>query len=394
MILERVVYDGAQAIAVMDVAQLEKIVCQAVAMPVTVTTWQVTLLGGLDSSPMAGGVYKVTGTAVTPANITCEWCVVAKILRSPEGFTMPDGTLISREMAEAPDHFGYWRRELLAAESELLDQLPAGLCSPRTLGVTNISEQECWLWQECLPEDHEWTWVDYREAAFRLGRWQGTTASQFPDAPWLSKNWLADWVHGPLIGIFSMIEKMDGHPLLRDCFTPEELAAVRCLWADRQGILKRLEKSPQTLCHLDAHRGNLSWQDDDLALFDWAFVGAGAMGEELAAFIGATLLLDYVPLNDAELLEQTAFDGYVAGLHAAGWSGDVSLIWEAYRCVMPLRFALPSLASMLLTALQPGFAADWERRMGKSLVDILAHRAGLVRFYLSRQPDVEEFIQC
>jgi hypothetical protein len=39
---------------------------------------------------------------------------------------------------------------------------------------------------------------------------------------------------------------------------------------------------------------------------------------------------------------------------------------------------------MLRTVMQPDFAADWERKTGKPLADILAHRAGLVRFYLSR----------
>ncbi len=384
---------GEQAIAHMDVAELENIVSGALAEPVTVTAWQVTLLGGLDSSPMAGGVYKVTGTAcpeqveaaVAPTNITRDWSVVAKILRSPEGFTMPDGTGITHEMAENQHHFGYWQREARVAQSELLDCLPAGLRAPRSLGVTTISERECWLWQEYLPTDREWTWENYRAAAYRLGEWQAA-CGELPDQPWVSQNWLAGWVHGPLTAIFDMVDGTNGyqHPLLTAHFAPEELAALRQLWTDRQTYLDRLARLPKTLCHLDAHRGNLSWQGDDLALVDWAFVGAGALGEELAAFVGATLLLDYVPLSDAEQLEQVAFDGYIAGLRAAGWSGDEAIIWEAYRCAMPLRYALMSLASMLRTAMQPEFAADWERKTGKSLEDILAHRAGLVRFYLSR----------
>ena len=56
-------YAGAEALTHMDVTQLGTIVSQSLAEPVTVTNWQVTLLGGLDSSPMAGGVYQVSGTA-------------------------------------------------------------------------------------------------------------------------------------------------------------------------------------------------------------------------------------------------------------------------------------------------------------------------------------------
>jgi hypothetical protein len=264
---------------------------------------------------------------------------------------------------------------------------------PQCLGVSHISDTECWLWQEYLPADHDWTWDDYHTAAYRLGQWQATH-QELPQQPWLSRDWLAGWVHGPLTSISGMVEGMNGyqHPLLIAYFAPEELAALRQLWAERQSYLDKLAQLPPTLCHLDAHRGNLSWQGDTLALLDWAFVGAGALGEELAAFIGATLLLDYVPLVDAEQLEQVAFHGYMAGLRAAGWSGDEALIWEAYRCAMPLRYAPMSMASMLRTVIQPDFAADWEQKAGKPLSEILTHRAGLVRFYLSRLPHGEELI--
>ena len=378
-------FDGKQAIAQMDVEQLEGIVSQALAEAVTVIDWQVTLLGGLDSSPLAGGVCLVAGTAVTPTHQTRDWRVVVKILRSPEGVMIPDGRCITRDMAEDQTNFVYWQREALAAQSDLFDALPDGLRGPQCLGVSHISDTECWLWQEYLPADHEWTWDDYHAAAYRLGQWQATH-QDLPQQPWLGRDWLAGWVHGPLTSIFGMVEGMNGyhHPLLTTYFSPEELAALRQLWANRQSYLDKVAQLPQTLCHLDAHRGNLSWQGDELALLDWAFVGAGALGEELAAFIGATLLLDYVSLADAEQLEQVTFAGYLAGLRAAGWAGDEATIWGAYCCAMPLRYAPVSVASMLRTAVQPNFAAEWEHKTGKPLADILAHRAGLVRFYLSR----------
>ena len=378
-------YDGKQALAQMDPIHLAEIVGRALTDSVTVTVWQTTLLGGLDSSPFAGGVYKVSGQAVTANNRIRDWCIVVKILRSPEGFAMPDGTLVTREMAEKQDYFGYWQREALAAQAVLFDQLPAGLRVPRFLGTTRISATESWLWQEYLPADHDWIWDDYYAAAFHLGQWQGAQVDM-PQHPWLSHDWLAGWVHGPLTAIFGIVDGMNGycHPLLTAYFAPEELAALQQLWADRQRYLDRLAQLPQALCHLDAHRGNLSWQGDELALLDWAFVGVGALGEELAAFIGATLLMDHVPLSAADQLERLAFAGYLAGLRDAGWSGDEASIWAAYHWAMPLRYALISLASMLQTAMQPDYATGWEQKTGKRLDDILAHRAGLIRFYLSR----------
>jgi hypothetical protein len=177
------------------------------------------------------------------------------------------------------------------------------------------------------------------------------------------------------------------HPLLAAHFSPGELDALRRLWADRQRTLERMARLPQTLAHLDAYRANLLWHDGDLVLLDWAFVGLAAPGEELAAFVGATLLLDLVRLEDARRLEAVTFGGYLAGLRDAGWVGEEAHVWEAYRCAMPLRYALMTLASMLRTALEPGFAAGWERRTGKPLDEILDHRAGLLRFYLSQSID-------
>lgn len=50
-------------------------------------------------------------------------------------------------------------------------------------------------------------------------------------------------------------------------------------------------------------------------------------------------------------------------------------------------FALISQNACPISHMQPEFAAEWARKTSKSLADILAHRVGLVRFYLSRLPD-------
>ncbi|MEJ2750996.1 MAG: hypothetical protein P8183_24275, partial [Anaerolineae bacterium] len=239
-----------QAIEQMDHRELGVIVSRALAEPVTVTDWQAALLGGLDSSPMAGGVYAVTGTAcaepaevaVSPNDIHCTWRIIVKRLCSPAGFVMPDGTPISREMAEDQAHFGYWKREALVAQSGLLDDLPDGLAAPRCLGLTEISRDEVWLWQEAAVDDQEWNWNDYRKAAYRLGLWQGrfvVEGRKRPSPSWLSQNWLSRWVNGPLTAIFGMFESADGwrHPLISAHFAPEEIARLQQLWADRNNLL-------------------------------------------------------------------------------------------------------------------------------------------------------------
>ncbi len=385
----------------MNTAELSGIVSRTLGKPVTVTDCQATLLGGLDSSPVAGGVYEVSGTAtsagsgqaVTTDDIAHNWRIVAKRLCSPAGFPLPDGTTLGREWAENQSGFLYWRREALAADSELLTNLPAGLTAPRWLGTTRISDEELWLWQELVPSNPAWAWADYSEAAYRLGQWQGETlTSQLlsdqscSNFPWLSQNWLAGWTDGALTFIYDMIAGMNGwqHPLLTGHFTADELAQLPQLWEERHALLAHLAAQPQTLCHLDAYRANMVWQDNELLLLDWANVGQAALGEEMAAFVGAALWFNHVPLAEAERLETAVFAGYLAGLRAGGWDGEAAHVWQAYRCHMPLRYALNSVFNMLRTAVEPGFAEEWEQKTNQPLADILCHEADFVRFLLTQ----------
>ena len=73
---------------------------------------------------------------------------------------MPDGTAVTRNMAEDTHHFDYWQREALITQSKLLDSLPAGLRAPRSLGVTHVSRCETWLWWKYLPTDRDWFGCD------------------------------------------------------------------------------------------------------------------------------------------------------------------------------------------------------------------------------------------
>jgi hypothetical protein len=378
----------------MDMAELNTIVSQVLGEQVSVQTWQATLLGGLDSSLIAGGVYRVQGTAVTANNSQRDWSSFVKYLRSPEGLPLPDGTTLSREYAEIQNAFLYWRREALVADSDLWAHLPAGLSAPHGLGTTQVSDVEIWLWQEMLPPDNQtWSWSDYREAAYRLGQWHGQTLTTqhssvrgHANLPWLSQNWLAGWTDGALSYLYDTIVGLNGwqHPALLAHFAPDELTQLQQLWAERTSLLAQLAALPQTMCHLDAYRANMVWRGNDLMLLDWANVGQAALGEELSAFVGATLWFDHVPMTEAETLETAALDGYLAGLRAGGWDGDSAHVWQVYRCHMPLRYALNSLFNMLRTAVEPGFGVKWERKTNQPLTDILSREADYIRFLLKR----------
>lgn len=148
-----------------------------------------------------------------------------------------------------------------------------------------------------------------------------------------------------------------------------------------------LNSLSQTIAHLDAYRSNLFKHGNEFALVDWAFVGRAALGEELTALVGATLLLGHVPVADAEALETAVWEGYQRGLLASGdwrlrdWEiGDWETMRLAYRRAMALRYGIMTIGSMMRTEIEPGFAEHWERQEGRPLSAILAQRAALVRY--------------
>jgi hypothetical protein len=376
-------------IAHIDALTLAGIVSRAYNQILAVNHWQVAPLGAVDLSTQitSGGVYRVWGAAVDEMGVPHDWSLVVKILKSPAGLVMPNGLQISRQMAEEQSNFSYWKREALALQSGLLDNLPAGLTTPHYVELIDRGDA-IWLWQTEVSDDREWSWADYREAAYRLGLWQGQTvvsSRPLPSYPWLSHHWLRKWVELPLSSIAQLVEQMDGWqlPLVQVYFTPEEVSQLRRLWAGREQRMAALAALPHSLSHLDAYRSNLFWQGDELTLIDWAFVGLAAMGEELAAFVGATLLLDHLPTSEAARLEGVALDGYLAGLKDAGWGGDPVGVLSAYRHAMPLRYGLISFASMLRTVFDPGFGAAWQKKEGRPLPEILQHRAEFIRFLLA-----------
>lgn len=373
-----------------DADTLNPVVTRLLQAPLCVNSWTVTVLTDYahDVKPNAAGVCRIAGTATTPTGEQRDWAVMLKMLKSPAGMVMPNGIVITQSMADDRQSFGYWKREVAVHQSGFLASLPHGLAAPDIYGVLDTGDQ-VWLWQAEAVNTVTWSWAHYREAAYRLGLWQGQYATgerALPAFDWLSHNWLRQWGDLPVAKILEMLDRFGGLelPVVRNHFSPTDIIQVRQLWAAREQHLARLAHLPQVLCHLDAYRANFFWHGNTLTLIDWEFAGIGALGEEMAAFVGATLLLDHAPMAEAPHLEAVALDGYIAGLRAVGWDGAADTVWQAYRAAMPLRYAVMSLAGICRTAMEPEYGEIWSQKMGKPLAAILAQRAAFVRFMLNR----------
>ncbi len=117
-----------------------------------------------------------------------------------------------------------------------------------------------------------------------------------------------------------------GQPLVRACFPPGLRAAVNHVHDARHRLYAIAEALPRTLCHLDFWAKNLVRRPDGaFALFDWAFVGDAAVGEDVGNLVRDAVWDHFIDASELPALEAAVLDGYCAGLTDAGWTGDLRL---------------------------------------------------------------------
>ena len=223
-----------------------------------------------------------------------------------------------------PEHPYYWRREVCAYESGILERLPGGVRAPRCRASLERADGSVALWLEALPATTR-TIGGYGRAARAMGRMQGALAAALPRDRWLSRRWLRAYLDLRL-----------------------ELTGPRS--DEREAALRALEAGPQTFCHLDFYPENLFGDGDETILVDWAYCGIGALGEDPGNFVPDTLAEGLVAAEQADELERAVWDGYRAGLADAGWAGDEREVRFAF-CAAPwlkYEWVRPRLASKTL----------------------------------------------
>jgi len=258
--------------------------------------------------------------------------------------------------AHNPDHPYYWRREALAYESGLLERLSGGLRAPHLRGCFDREDSSVAVWLEQVedPPAREWTLDRYGLAARHLGRAQGSPAAGLPDDPWLSRRWLRAYLDLRAHEIETHLEP-----------------ATRPVWEARDALLARLEAGPQTLCHLDFHPGNLFGGESETVVVDWAYCGLGALGEDAGNLVPDTLLDGFVAADRGAELEQVVWEGYLAGLADAGWSGDERSVRYAFAAGAGLKYVW--IRARLASGVEPETATRWRHVL--PLLDELAEEA-------------------
>lgn len=331
-----------------------------------VTSWRSTPLHG---GAGGGALYRLTGSARAGSEVL-PWSVICKIIRATED-------------AVDPASLRYWAREPLAYRSGALADLPGGLTTPSCHGITETHDGEFRFWLEDVVETRRsWTLEDYGSVARQLGAFNAAylTGTPLPTWPWLNRAFVRSWIAGT--GVRANVEAVRAFPddpRVRRWYPEEMREHVLRLWDERETFLGALDRLPRTLCHMDAFRRNLlirSHPDgsEQAVFLDWAFMGTGALGEELAALVAGSVNLLDADVGDLEALDRIAFQSYVAGARDAGWTGDPRAIRFAYAAASALRFALPPVIDLLDEASDPRVEQVMAHPMGEVVSTIVAVR--------------------
>jgi len=365
-----------------DATRLMGLVRQALRSPTAeISHWEHHPISYINTEKSNLGLHRFQGTAQDQGQAR-SWSVVLKAVHAPVN-------------TANPACWNYHRREILAYQQGLLADLPGGLLAPRCFGITEHPEGVCWLWLEDIsdPACQSWSLAEYSLAARHLGRFNGAYAAGHPllALPWLSQDWLRGWLSEYRASSRIILELVRDkrfweHPLLRSAFPRPITGDVLRLWASHNELLATLDQLPRTFCHLDAYRPNLFLRrgaqgaEETLAV-DWVFAGIGAIGEEIANLLAASLIWFEYDAAEAGLLDEAVFAGYLDGLREAGWQGDARLVRLGYTAACALRWGVVGLW-WLMSLNDNVKQADLEKKWGHPVPQLVSQWAKTTSYVL------------
>ena len=294
-----------------DAAALTPLARQALGDEAAVVThFTITpLAGGFAGVTVGGhGTFRVSGMAGSRP-----WSLILKVLGRTSGTGSND-----------PREWNYWKREILAYQSGLLDDLPPGIAAARCFGVVSHPRDEYWIWLEDAGAlSTAWDMAHYAHAARDLGRFNGTylAGRPVPDRPWFTRGRVRNWLDLARPILDDLPAHLAGRTR-RHWLTPRTAESVAVLWRAREPMLAALDALPHCLCHHDAFPRNLFVGESNTTAIDWQIMGTGAVGEEIMPLVAVSVQLMHVPPAKVRELEEAVFGNYVEGLRDAGWRGN------------------------------------------------------------------------
>lgn len=248
--------------------------------------------------------------------------------------------------------WNHWRREPLAYRDGFVEEYLADsdLTAPRLLHAVTRDDAAIELWLEDVdgvPGEH-WDLAELGRFATRLGALQAHWTHPTATPPWLSRRFLRHYTD-----VNQPVEAVDwDQPLAAAVWPPSLRTGLRRLWQRRAELLARAEALPSTVCHLDVWPKNLFERDGRTVLIDWAFVGHGAVGEDVGNLIPDTVLDGLFDVADLDEIHHTVTDAYLTGHRDGGGTVSESTLRQAIAITGAAKYTW--LAPRMLTSLAAG----------------------------------------
>ena len=333
-----------------------------------------------------GGLFRFRGHGWDGGYLRA-WSAVLKLVRQPGDECL------------APQELCYWRRELLAYQSGLLDALPGAVRAPRCFGILE-QPPGAWIWLEDIEEavGQDWGLEQYQQAACRLGQLAGAylTGAPVPQAPWLCSSLFREfYADGGWWSKFTNPASANNawqRPLVQAVYSKALQARVLRLWTEKRSYIAANERLPQVFCHNDAHRRNLMLRGDQLVAIDWAFCGPGRVGNDLGELVGTSLSYFAVDPARAADLETAVLAGYATGLREAGWTGDLQLARLGYLIALALYWGGTLPCEIALAQPEAG-RVNAEAKYGRPVTALLEGWTRLAEFALDRADEARYLIK-
>ena len=371
----------AQRLEAVDAALLTPLARQVLAddnAQVLAWAYQPVAGGMAHAAGASYGIYRFRGQAHSQGQVR-PWSL---ILKATAAAVVNGGNMASADISD----LNYWKRETLVYQSGMLADLPEGLVAARCFGVVEYPDQEFWIWLEDVA-DQTWSRADYGTAAYHLGQFNGAylCGRPIPQVPWLARGQARHWLPLGEPGMLD-IQRLIRLPANQLWFDDDTAARPLRLWAARERLLAGLERLPRTLCHHDAFRRNLMIRRNTLGepetvAIDWAMVGSGSVGAEVANLVGGGVSFYDIPAADAKEYEAVVLEGYMAGLRNAGWQGSPELVRFGFAATTVLHQGLGLTGMILLLLANEEGIRFYENFFGGSIRDLLPQRAIYQRYY-------------